>query len=462
MFDGLQYLVSLERPWTELLRDVFDILIVAFMAYRVLLVMKGTRAMQVGLGFGLFGVLYVVAKYAQLATLMSVLSWLASSAILIVVVVFQNDIRRALIRVGSKAWLRRGQDAQERLIDDVVSAATDLARHRTGALVCIERDANVAEFVKNDGIELDSVVTRELLVALFLPEEKNKLHDGAVLIRNLRIARAGLFFPMPESTRVPDPSWGSRHRAAIGITEETDALVVVVSEETGRISLFYNQNHVLNLNGPQLRDTLIRLIKNESDQKQQSAVKRVTLGLATLASRAAREVQQKAEETDDDAPPSSEKRDAPKTPAPKSAVKNTAKPATKTAASKTSSAKTTTKPPAGKTSASQAPAPKTKAKAKGEGRSERKSEAPPAVEKKRSGRFTALPRQEEEDVPPSTAISVPMPSGKNKLPVEDEESVDTADETPTTTAPASVSKPMAKAELPTTSMPPNQISGEDT
>lgn len=442
MFDGLQYLISLDRPWTELLRDVADILIVAFMAYRVLLVMKGTRAMQVGLGFGLFGVLYVVAKYAQLATLMSVLSWLASSAILIVVVVFQNDIRRALIRVGSKAWLRRGQDAQERLIDDVVSAATDLARHRTGALVCIERDANVAEFVKNDGIELDSVVTRELLVALFLPEEKNKLHDGAVLIRNLRIARAGLFFPMPESTRVPDPSWGSRHRAAIGITEETDALVVVVSEETGRISLFYNQNHVLNLNGPQLRETLIRLIKNEADQKQQSAVKRVTLGLVTMASRAAREAQRK--ERKDDAPPSSERRSQSKTPPPKT----TTKPASKTSVAKTSVAKT--------------PAPKTKLKPKGEGRSERKSEAPPAVEKKRSGRFTALPRQTDEDPPPSTAISVPMPSAKTKITVDDEESVDAPDETPTTTAPASVSKPMAKAELPPTSMPPNQISGEDT
>ncbi len=443
MFDGLQYLISLDRPWTELLRDIADILIVAFMAYRVLLVMKGTRAMQVGLGFGLFGVLYVVAKYAQLATLMSVLSWLASSAILIVVVVFQNDIRRALIRVGSKAWLRRGQDAQERLIDDVVAAATDLARHRTGALVCIERDANVAEFVKNDGIELDSVVTRELLVALFLPEEKNKLHDGAVLIRNLRIARAGLFFPMPESTRVPDPSWGSRHRAAIGITEETDALVVVVSEETGRISLFYNQNHVLNLNGPQLRETLIRLIKNEADQKQQSAVKRVTLGLVTMASRVARDAQRKADDKDE-APPSSERRGPSKTPAPKSAVKTTAKPASKASVTKT-------------------PPPKTKLKPKTEGgRSERKSEAPPAVEKKRSGRFTALPRQNDEDPPPSTAISVPMPSAKTKITVDDEESVDAPDETPTTTAPASVSKPMAKAELPPSSMPPNQISGEDT
>lgn len=263
MLEGLKHLISLERPFTEILRDLIDILVVAFIMYRALLVMKGTRAMQMGIGFVAFGLLYLAAKYMALATLMSVLSWLASSAILIVVVVFQNDIRRALIRLGAKAWLTRGRDAQEKLIDEVVAACTELARHRMGGIICLERDANVLEFVKNDGIELDANVTRELLVSLFIPEAVNKTHDGAVLIRNLRMARAGLFFPMPESTKISDPNFGSRHRAAIGITEETDAIVIVTSEERGSITLFFNTNMVRNLNGQSLRDALKGLFRGE-------------------------------------------------------------------------------------------------------------------------------------------------------------------------------------------------------
>ena len=110
MLEGLSNLISLDRSAAELLRDFIDILIVAFIVYRALLVLKGTRAMQMGIGVVAFGGLYGLAKYAQLATLISVLSWVASSAILIVVVIFQSDIRRALIRVGSKAWLTRGPD----------------------------------------------------------------------------------------------------------------------------------------------------------------------------------------------------------------------------------------------------------------------------------------------------------------------------------------------------------------
>ena len=109
-------------------------------------------------------------------------------------------------------------------------------RHRIGALIAFEQDAGLDRFVVGQGTTVDSAVQRELLVSLFLPESLNKLHDGAVVIRNLRIAKAGVFFPMPD-TKVMDKSLGSRHRAALGITEETDAVVVVVSEERGTIGL---------------------------------------------------------------------------------------------------------------------------------------------------------------------------------------------------------------------------------
>lgn len=268
MLEGLLHLVSLERGAGELLRDFLDIFIVAFLLYRAMLVLRGTRAMQMGLGVVVFGLLYLLAKHAELATLMSVLSWLASSAILIVVVVFQNDIRRALIRVGSKAWFKRGRDAQMRVIDEVVAASTELARHRMGALICLERDANVLEFVKNEGIVMDSLVSRELLVSLFIPEAVNKTHDGAVLLRDLRIARAGVFFPMPETTKVPDPTLGSRHRAAIGITEETDAVVIVVSEERGTITLCFPNGMVQNVDGASLHQAILGLFGRTEKKKQ--------------------------------------------------------------------------------------------------------------------------------------------------------------------------------------------------
>jgi diadenylate cyclase len=238
-------------------RDALDIFLVYYIVYRALLVLRGTRAMQVGVGLAMVFVLYVVAQVLQLVTVLNIMGALISSMILIIVVVFQNDIRRGLQRVGSRAWfggLVRSQESK--LIDAVVEAATDLARHRIGALITFEQDANLDEFVGvHKGHVLDAQVTRELLVTLFIPEGVNKLHDGSVIIRNYRIAKAGVFFPMPEG-RVMDDSFGSRHRAALGITEETDAVVVIVSEERGTISFCFNGNIASNLDGLKLRTML--------------------------------------------------------------------------------------------------------------------------------------------------------------------------------------------------------------
>ena len=241
------------------LTDIADILVVTYVVYRALLVLRGTRAMQMGLGLGVIFLVYIVSKWAGLITLFNLLNALLSSIILIVVVVFQNDIRRGLMRVGARAILGGLSRQQEsKAIDEVVAAATDLARHRIGALIAFEQEANLDEFVVGQGTPIDSAVQRELLVSLFLPESLNKLHDGAVIIRNLRIAKAGVFFPMPD-TKVLDKSLGSRHRAALGITEETDAVVVVVSEERGSISFCFNGNIVTNLDGTSLRQALLGL-----------------------------------------------------------------------------------------------------------------------------------------------------------------------------------------------------------
>ncbi len=258
MLEGFLHLFA-RRPFLAVLTDVADLLVVTYVVYRALLVLRGTRAMQMGMGLGVIFLIYVVSKWAGFVTLFNLLNALLSSIILIVVVVFQNDIRRGLMRVGARAFFAGLSRQQEsKAIDEVVAAATELARHRIGALIAFEQDANLDEFVVGQGTAIDAAVQRELLVSLFLPESLNKLHDGAVIIRNLRIAKAGVFFPMPD-TKVLDKSLGSRHRAALGITEETDAVVVVVSEERGSISFCFNGNIVTNLDGASLRQALLGL-----------------------------------------------------------------------------------------------------------------------------------------------------------------------------------------------------------
>jgi uncharacterized protein (TIGR00159 family) len=267
MLEGLRHLVA-ARPLFQVLVDLGDLLIVTYVVYRALLVLRGTRAMQMGTGLGVIFLVYVIAKWTGLVTLVNLLSSLLSSIILIVVVVFQNDIRRGLMRVGSRAFFSGIARQQEtRVIDEVVAAATELARHRIGALICFEQDANLEEFVVGQGTAIDASVQRELLVSMFIPESLNKLHDGAVVIRNLRVAKAGVFFPMPD-LKLLDKSLGSRHRAALGITEETDAVVVVVSEERGTISFCFNGNIVPNLDGASVKQALLGLFGQRARAKK--------------------------------------------------------------------------------------------------------------------------------------------------------------------------------------------------
>src|SRR6516162_10376793 len=158
MLEGLLHLFA-ARSLNEVFFDLLDIAIVTYVVYRALLVLRGTRAMQMGTGLGVIFLVYVVSKWAGFVTLFNLLSTLLSSIILIVVVVFQNDIRRGLMRVGARAFfggLSRQQES--RVIDEVVAAATELARHRMGALIAFEQDANLDEFVVAQGIPVESTV----------------------------------------------------------------------------------------------------------------------------------------------------------------------------------------------------------------------------------------------------------------------------------------------------------------
>ncbi len=254
MFEGLHSLIA-PRPILQVATDLLDIFLVAYLVYRVLLVLRGTRAMQMGIGLLFLGAIYVVGRWMGLVTLVTLLSTLLSSIILVVVVVFQNDLRRALMRAGRPLLGGLTRKDETKVIEEIVAAVSELARLRYGAIITWERDANLDEFVVGPGTAIDSQVTRELLVSIFIPVGENKLHDGAVIIRNLRIAQAGVFFPMPEKLGL-DKQFGSRHRAAIGITADTDAVAIVVSEERGTIMFCFQENHVDNVTPEVLRSLL--------------------------------------------------------------------------------------------------------------------------------------------------------------------------------------------------------------
>ncbi|QQR89650.1 MAG: TIGR00159 family protein [Myxococcales bacterium] len=252
-------------PWV-VLTDIADICLVSVVIYWVLLLVRGTRAMQMGVGLVLVFVVHHLSRQFGLVTLYTLLDTLLASIVLIIVVIFQNDIRRALMRFGRRPFLHLGRQTKEDfIIEEVISAATSLAQKRIGALIVFERDAMLDEFI-DQGTHLDAVVSKELLYSLFIPSFENPMHDGAVILREGKVWRAGAFLPLTGSPKL-DQSLGTRHRAAIGITEETDAVVVVVSEERGSISLCFNGNIVRKLDSSSLREALGGLFHGKRQRK---------------------------------------------------------------------------------------------------------------------------------------------------------------------------------------------------
>lgn len=245
----------LRRSPLELLRDAVDILVVAYAIYRILLLVRGTRAAQVGQGLVLLAIVYAISQWLQLTTTFTLLDRSLTSFLVFMVVIFQADIRRALMRVGDRPFLSRWRKPSDApAMQEVIDAAEDLAQRRVGALFVFERDASVDDFV-TQSTHLDAEISTELLLTIFLPSQDNPLHDGAVLIRNGRIAAAGAVLPLTNAGAL-DRQLGTRHRAALGISEETDAAVVVVSEERGEISLCFNGNIVRGLDAQTTRQAL--------------------------------------------------------------------------------------------------------------------------------------------------------------------------------------------------------------
>lgn len=247
------------RDTALVLWDAFDILLVAGVLYYVLLLMRGTRAMQIGIGMLFVFVAYQAAKRLGLVTLYAMLDTLLTSIVLIVVVIFRDEIRRALMRFGrSSLFTSSSPRGATHVIEEVVKAATALAQKRIGALIVFERDASLEDRIE-PGTPLDAELTKELLFGIFVPSYENPLHDGAVIIRDGRVQQAGAFLPLTTAGAL-DRSLGTRHRAALGLSDETDAVIVVVSEERGVTSLCFNGNIVRELDAIALRNALVGLL----------------------------------------------------------------------------------------------------------------------------------------------------------------------------------------------------------
>lgn len=213
---------------------VVDILVVAFLIYEFLIIIRGRRAAHILTGILILTVVYFAAGFLHLELLRAVLLNLAPYVPFAIIVVFQSEIRRLLSRLGRRRWLTLGGRLQRReFADEVVLAMTQLAQNKTGALVVIECDIGLRTFIES-GVLLDAALSRELLLTIFRPG--SALHDGAVIIQKDRVAAAACFLPL--SVRpIIKAKLGTRHRAAIGVTEETDCLALIVSEETGRMSI---------------------------------------------------------------------------------------------------------------------------------------------------------------------------------------------------------------------------------
>jgi diadenylate cyclase len=246
-----------------------DIIIVYYAIYRVLLLIKGTRAAQMLIGLVLIGAGFFAAEQLELTTVSWLLDNFINYFIIIIIVVFQHDIRRGLVRIGQNLFSFGRTYEETHVFEEVIHAAEQLAKSRIGAIIVFEREGDLAEFVDTGRI-LDARVTKELLVSLFVPSRDNALHDGAAIIRSLRVQQAGAVLPLSPNPRL-DPELGTRHRAAIGITEETDAVAVVVSEERGEISLCFHGNIARDLDAATLRKALLGLFFKEKREKQRVA-----------------------------------------------------------------------------------------------------------------------------------------------------------------------------------------------
>ena len=241
------------------LRDLIDILAVAIFIYGIIYFLVVTRGFQILRALILIGVLWFLAEIIQLRTLSWIFEKLWTLGLFAIVVVFQPEIRRALAKISERTKVIKFSSVEERTIERIVRACRFMSDRQIGALIVVERNQNVEDIVEGC-VYIDATVSVELLITIFYP--MTPLHDGAVVIRGERIAFASCVLPLSKSADLPK-KYGTRHRAALGISEESDAVAIVVSEETGEISLAVEGRLERNLDPEILKDRLLQLLEVE-------------------------------------------------------------------------------------------------------------------------------------------------------------------------------------------------------
>ena len=253
MLSGFLHSLTSHLPRLTL-NAVLDILLVAYLIYQLLLVVRGTRAAHILLGLFTVAVLYYGSQMAGLETLHSILANLIPYSMLAVIVLFQSEIRRTLGRLGRRRFFRATRLSRTESFDDVLLAIAHLSQNRTGALLALERDIGLRTFIES-GVAMDARLSYDLLLTIFHPG--GPLHDGAVIIQQDKIAAAACFLPVTTNPALA-AQLGTRHRAPIGVTEESDCIALVVSEQDGRISIASAGHIELGITPEELRERVIR------------------------------------------------------------------------------------------------------------------------------------------------------------------------------------------------------------
>ena len=255
MGQHISYILSFWKP-------ILEIAIIWFVLYRILKFIQGTRTVQVVIGLIILMLITAVSRFFGLTTINWILTNLFAIGIFAFFIIFQPELRRALARIGQNAafrtFLKKGG-----LLDEIVRACEQLSKKRIGALIALERDIGLRNYVES-GIIINAKVSAELIITIFTPS--TPLHDGGIIIEEDHIASCGSLFPLSQNPNI-SKTLGTRHRAALGLTEETDAVTVVVSEETGAIAVAVNGHMTKNLDFEGLRRVLRNLFRPDKQQK---------------------------------------------------------------------------------------------------------------------------------------------------------------------------------------------------
>lgn len=251
--------------WTTLI-NIVDILIVTFFIYQLIRIAQGTKATELLKGILVIIMIKFISNFFQLHTTEYIVDFVIQWSAIALIVIFQPELRRGLQHIGrgSLFSIRKEADPVEAAISELTEAVQYMSRRHIGALISIERESPLNEYIKT-GTALDALISSEIIINAFIPN--TPLHDGAMIIKNLKIASAASYLPLSESAAIPK-KYGTRHRAAIGLSEETDAITIVVSEETGSISIANRSNLMADLSTEELQEYLTEQLVPVEEEKE--------------------------------------------------------------------------------------------------------------------------------------------------------------------------------------------------